>query len=125
MQQQQSAVITVFLLGALAGCQRSTAPDLAIGRTVLISGGGGAIAQCNNVQLNVTDGSGNPVSADSVRWSSSDSVVASVTAGGLVRALQPSPGVTIRVVVYHDKTQGSAQTVFSIVGLFPGSCPAP
>jgi hypothetical protein len=125
MQQQKSAAITIFLLGALTGCQSITPPRSAFQPPFSISPGGGALQLCGSFQLSVRDASLTPVPADSLRWSSSDSGVAPVSSGGLVRALQPSPGVTMRVAVHYNETQGSAQVTFLIIGLpeQQGSCP--
>jgi hypothetical protein len=126
MRQQQSAVIAILLLGALAGCQRSTAPARLTGIRVGISPGGGGLRQCDNIQLtaDVQDLSGRFVRTDSVRWTSSDTTAAPVSADGLVRALHTSPAVTIRVVAYRDEIQGSAQVIFFITSDLLGfACP--
>ena len=126
MRQQKNAVIKVCLLVAVAGCQRSTTPDLASDAremTVVISPPAGAILQCNAIQLTATarDASGASITVDSAKWSSSDTSVATVSTSGVVRALQPSSGVTVRTVAYHHAIQGSAQVVY---GVFTqeGSC---
>jgi uncharacterized protein YjdB len=128
MHQRNRALIAVLLLGAIAGCQRSRTPESVVtGLTAAIFPSFASLDQCTSVQLAVTvrDLSGDPVPTDSMRWSSSDSTLVSVSAGGLVRALHPSPGVTIRVVVYHDALQASAQTVLSVTSNSqqPYSCP--
>jgi hypothetical protein len=116
----------IFLAGILAGCASNAAPTSAptTSIAVTIRPGGGLVVQCNTVQLSVDvrNQLGDPVSPDSVKWSSSDSATVAVSSDGLIRALRPSPGVTVRAAVYRALLQGNAQAVFSVAAE-SGSCP--
>ena len=117
MKHLMRTLSTAVLLGPLGGCARTTAPEPTTGITVLLTPSSGSIAECTGVQLaiDVRNQTGYPIAPDSVRWSSSDSTAATVSSGGLIRALHSSPGITIRVVVYRTQLQASAQAVFAIV----------
>jgi len=126
MRQQQRSMITILLLGTLTSCRRSTSPARLAGIRIGISPGGGVLIQCDNIQLtaDVQDLSGRFVRTDSLRWTSSDTTAAPVSADVLVRALHTSPAVTVRVVAYRDEFQGSAQVIFSITSDLLGlPCP--
>jgi hypothetical protein len=115
---------SIFLLSALLSCQRSTSPVRITSISVGLGPGNGVIEKCNSIQLaiDIRDQSGRPVTPDSVKWLSSDSTKLSVSQSGLARALNDSPGVTIRAAAYYANLQASAELVFAVTTGMAATC---
>jgi len=118
----------ILIVGALAvatsvGCKSSTGPRLPLSAT--LSPPSGTIGRCNSVQMSVSllDREGAPVTADSIHWRSSDSSIASVSATGVVKALNNSEGVTITATEFAYGSSASAQATFNINSTGPASSP--
>lgn len=110
-------LLAVVTIGGLVACHREavTAPVTAI--AVSISPRSGSVGECSVLQLtaDIVDQAGRFVVPDSIGWSSSDTTVARISAGGLLLPQKPAPAVTLRALAYLDRNHGSAEAVFSVV----------
>lgn len=90
-------------LVVIAGCKEATAPSVS---TVSISPRVAAVAVGDSVALTATlhDAAGHLISGVAILWSSSDTTVASVSSGGLVRARQPGSTTISAAAAAHGDT---------------------
>lgn len=107
-----SAVVALSV--GVGACHESTASIAPL--TVTIQPNFGAIERCSSVQFTAfTAGRGGvAVTPDSVQWSTSDPLAATVSASGMVHTLQTSPRVTLRAVAFSDVSSGTGEITFSV-----------
>lgn len=102
-----------------SACRDVTAPTGPTGPiSVYIDQKFGGLVVCANVSLTITVLSADrqAVTADSVKWSSSDSISAPVSATGVVSAKKPAPSIRVTATAFAVGAMGNGSVTFGVVG---------
>ena len=79
----------------------------------------GGLVVCANVSLTITvlSANGQSVTADSVKWTSSDSISAPVSATGVVSAKKPAPSIRVTATAFAVGATGNGAITFDVVDI--------
>ncbi|MEA3247711.1 MAG: Ig-like domain-containing protein [Gemmatimonadota bacterium] len=115
MMRMHVSNISIWLIAFAVACTRSaTAPAEVL--TATIEPPVRATVKCATIQLAVAvrNAAGNAITPDSVKWTSGDATVASISSSGLLRALKAPAGVTIAAIAYVASRQVTASALIAI-----------
>ena len=79
----------------------------------------GGLVVCTKFPLTITvlSANGQAVTVDSVKWSSSDSISASVSATGVVLAKRPAPSIRVTATAFGVGATGTGAITFGVVDI--------
>ena len=103
-----------------SACRDVTAPTGPTGPiSVSIDQKFGGLIVCAKVSLTITvqSANGQAVTADSVKWSSSDSISAPVSATGVVFAKKPAPSIRVTATAFAIGVTGNGVITFDVIDI--------
>ena len=115
-----SAMIAIVSSAAIwtSACRDVTAPTAPTGPiSVFIDQKFGGLVVCANVSLTITvlSANGQSVTADSVKWTSSDSISAPVSATGVVLAKRAAHAIRVTATAFAIGVTGNGAITFDVV----------
>ena len=117
-----SAMIAIVSSAAIwtSACRDVTAPTVPTGPiSVFIDQKFGGLVVCANVSLTITVLSANrqSVTADSVKWTSSDSISAPVSATGVVLAKRAAHAIRVTATAFAIGVTGNGAITFDVIDI--------
>ena len=114
-----TAMIAIVSSAAIwtSACRDVTSPTGPL--SVSIDQKFGGLIVCAKVSLTITvqSANGQAVTADSVKWSSSDSISAPVSATGVVFAKKPAPSIRVTATAFGVGATGTGAITFGVVDI--------